>query len=174
MANLNLAAHGGRFKYIVIPIKGKVKRVQYGFETKEVGKDERGNPRFQHTMVKNIVEQPGGYMVYCPMGHVVRLTERQLRRYKLNRPPGLADMRGRYGDTPAGKTFGEQAEAINRDGMVKNLELMTVHLATRKTGTRLLLKEEKIPEEFEEFAPSRLPDPRAMDYTEEATITIDK
>lgn len=176
MAMLNAAQFayaGGRLKYVVVPIKGKVKRVITSFEKKQIGVTEHNVPRYQHTMKQSVKERPGGFMVYFPMGHVLRLTERQLRRFRLNRPAGFADMRGLFAQGgPLAELLQAQTEEGRAEGF-KRLELMTVHLATKRTGTRLLTREERIPDEFEDRRPVKLPDVDDIDYKSEGKLAVD-
>ena len=103
----------------------------------------KGNPRFTHNIVQKVVEQPGGFMVYFPKGHALRMTEVQLKRYGLKKTgAGIVDLEGLIDGKLAEKVFAESDEADRN----KLMERRTIALATKKTGTNLLTKEEKIVE----------------------------
>jgi hypothetical protein len=119
---------GTRLAYVVMPIKEKVSRYITKW-TKEKGLHEE------------LEEQPGGYMVYFPRGHALRMTEKELARYKLNKRAKLVvDMSQLYDpESSIGKLFMAQSETGRADGW-KDLERQVIALATHKTGNQLLTK----------------------------------
>jgi hypothetical protein len=86
-------------------------------------------------------EQPGGFMVYFPRGHALRMTDKELVRHKLNKRAKLiVDMSQLYDPESAiGKVFLAQTEN-ERASSWKDLERQVVALATVRTGNQLLTK----------------------------------
>ena len=174
--NAQLAMAGGRLAYVIIPVppKSKLKRVKISMKPKVVGKYPDGKDKIGHDMVKEVVEVKNpGFMVYFPMGHVLHMSERALRRHRLNRPAKMVNVRDLLaGDNVVANLMMAQDDAGRADGFA-SLERNTVDLATRKTGHRLLLKDEPMPDEFGEAPPKTYADPRDMFYrdgTEAATV----
>lgn len=77
---------GARLAYVVVPQEGTVQR-----QVHLMKKDKNGS----HKMVSEMREEPAGFMVYFPRGHVIRLRDRkELRRYKLDQKPNIISMEG--------------------------------------------------------------------------------
>lgn len=122
-------ATGARLAYVVVDLSetiGTVKREVTTY-TKEKG------------LQTKMVEEPAGYLVYFPRGHVIRLKNKEeLRRYGLDgRPPiinleGLNDPR-----SPIGQVLFGQDDAARR-GAMESLEKQVIRLATAMTGPVLL------------------------------------
>ena len=113
---------GPRLAYVVVPIKDKVKRVVTRFTKGQGLHDE-------------LVEEDGGFLVYFPRGHALRLTAKDLRRYRLDRKPKVfVDVAGIMDPESAiGKIFMSQNEA-SRINSWKDLEKQVIQLATARTG----------------------------------------
>lgn len=122
-------ATGARLAYVVVDLSetvGTVKREVTTY-TKEKG------------LTTKLVEEPAGYLVYFPRGHVIRLKNKEaLRQYGLDgRPPiinleGLNDPR-----SPIGQVLFGQDDAARR-GAMESLEKQVIRLATAMTGPVIL------------------------------------
>jgi hypothetical protein len=119
---------GSRLAYVVVPIKDKVTRNITKW-TREKGLHDEPH------------EEPGGSFVYFPRGHVLRMTDKELRRYKLDKRPKLVvDMSQLYDpESSIGKVFLAQSEN-ERASSWKDLERQVIALATVRTGNQLLTK----------------------------------
>lgn len=122
------ASQGSRLAYVVVPIKEKV--------TRNVTKWEAGKGLFEVP-----VEEDGGFMVYFPRGHVLRLTKKELKRYGIDKKPRLTmDMNAMFDpDSSIGKVFLSQSSE-ERALSWKDLERQVIQMATVKTGNNLLTK----------------------------------
>lgn len=117
---------GTRLAYVAVPIKEKV--VRY------ITKYEKGKGLYDEP-----VEEAGGYMVYFPRGHALRLTEKQLKRYKINKKARvMVDMSQLMDpESTIGKIFMSQSQSDRAESW-KDLERQVIQLATAKTGNQLL------------------------------------
>lgn len=118
-------ATGARLAYVVVDLSETIGTV---FRDVTMWTKEKG----LHTKK---VEEPAGYLVYFPRGHVIRLKDKEsLRRYNLDgRPPiinleGLSDPR-----SPIGQMLFGQDDAA-RKGAMESLEKQVIRLATAMTG----------------------------------------
>lgn len=118
---------GARLAYVVRPIPGMVKR--------EVSK---WNPK-TNSIEKKTVEKPGGFMVYFPRGHVLRLeTPEQLKHYNLDQPAQIVNLDGLHDPkSPAGQLLRAQDDKARR-GAMEALEDQVVALAIAKSGPMLM------------------------------------
>ena len=129
---------GTRLAYVVVPIKEKVKR--------NIIEWTRGKG-----LSAKSVEQPGGFLVFFPRGHVLRLTAKQLRRYTHDGKPlkeeaRLINLQGLNDpNSPIGKLLMAQ-EADQRVKGFKELEKLGVKLATARTGPITVTMVEPPPE----------------------------
>lgn len=114
--------NGSRLAYVVVPIEGNVIRKVNTY------KKDKG-------LIEKFVEQPGGYMVYFPRGHVLRLRDKaELRRYKLDKPPRIINIEGLADpNSPIGRVLLAQDEA-GRQGAMADLEKQVMQLAQAKSG----------------------------------------
>ena len=82
-----------------------------------------------------MVEEPAGFLVYFPRGHVIRIKdEKQLRHYKLNREPEIVNLNGLADrNSPLGKLMFSQDDAVRRNAMV-DLEQQVIKMAEIKSG----------------------------------------
>lgn len=123
------AMQGPRLAYVVVPIKKTVKRMVTTFE-KGVGLREVPT------------EEEGGYLVYFPRGHALRLTEKELKRYKLGkRAKAFVDLAGLTDpESPMGKVFMAQNDQARTAGW-RDLEKMVIQLATARSGPVVVAEE---------------------------------
>jgi hypothetical protein len=123
---------GARLAYVVRPIKGEVIRevAVWNNEKKRIDKKE--------------VKKPGGFMVYFPRGHAIRLeSEEDLKQYNLNQPPRVVNLEGIHDpNSPAGQLMNAQTDEARR-GAFRNLEDQVIALATAKSGPVLMPEQVK-------------------------------
>lgn len=114
--------NGSRLAYVVVPQEGEVTR-KINTWNKKTGLGEK------------FVEQPAGYMVYFPRGHVLRFRDRsELRRYKLDKQPRIINIEGLSDpNSPFGRLLMAQDERA-RAGAFENLEKQVIQLAQVKSG----------------------------------------
>jgi len=118
---MQLMMQGARLAYAVRKIEGDVERERAVYD-KEKG------------LTRKMVREPGGYMVYFPRGHVLRLSEALLKQYRLDRPANIINMEGLYDpNSPLGKLLMAEDEG-GRTMAFKQLEEMCIRMATVKTG----------------------------------------
>lgn len=120
--------NGARLAYVVVPQEQPVIREVHTMTKKG--------------LQKKAVEQPGGYLVYFPRGHVIRLRNKsELRRYKLDQQPSIINLDGLANpNSPLGKLMMSQDEAA-RKGAFQSLEEQVIRLATAKSGKVELTKD---------------------------------
>jgi hypothetical protein len=129
--------NGARLAYVVVDLSetvGTVKR-EVTTWTKRDG------------LKKKMIEQPAGYLVYFPRGHVIRIPDKEtLRHYNLDGRPPIVNLQGLNDpNTPIGRMLlGQEEEA--RRGAMDTLEKQVIRLATAKTGPVLM------PEQLEQEA----------------------
>jgi hypothetical protein len=122
-------ANGARLAYTVVDLSetiGTVKREIVTW-TKREG------------LKRKMVEQPAGYLVYFPRGHVIRLPDKEaLRQYGLDGRPPIVNLQGLNDpNSPIGRVlFGQDEDA--RRGAMDSLEKQVIRLATAKTGPVLM------------------------------------
>lgn len=136
MAQMHMT--GSRLEFVVVPIEGTVKRLKYRFDGKtKGGKGGKG-------LVRELVEEPAGYMVYFPRGHVLRIRDKKtLRHHGLDREPHLISLKGLNDPNSAiGKLLSAQNDDERRAAL-GSLTIATQRLATAKTGDQLLTLVEK-------------------------------
>lgn len=80
-------------------------------------------------------DQPAGYLVYFPRGHVIRLkSKEELRHYGLDKKPRIINLQGLEDpNSPLGRLMNEQDEGARR-GAFEDLESQVIAMATAKTG----------------------------------------
>lgn len=128
--------NGARLAYVVVDLSetiGTVKREVVTW-TKRDG------------LKKKMVEQPAGYLVYFPRGHVVRIPDKEtLRHYGLDGRPPIVNLQGLNDpNSPIGRMLLGQEENARR-GAMETLEKQVIRLATAKTGP-VLMPEQLEPE----------------------------
>lgn len=131
---------GARLAYVVVPIEGTVHRPVH------LWKKGKG------VTVQN-VEEPGGYLVYFPRGHVVRIrTKEDLRRYRLNMIPKIVNLQGLNDpNSPIGRLMMSQDEGGRALAMAE-LEKQVIRLAEAKSGRIEVTRDSRDLEEAEEAA----------------------
>ena len=88
---------------------------------------------------KKMVEEPAGYLVYFPRGHVIRFRDKEaLRHYGLAGPAPIINLEGLNDpNSPLGRMLMSQEEGAKR-GAMESLEKQVIKLATAKTGPVLM------------------------------------
>jgi hypothetical protein len=127
---------GARLAYVVVDLNetiGTVKR-EITTWTKSGG------------LKRKMVEEPAGYMVYFPRGHVVRLRNKEeLRHYRVDGPAPIINLQGLNDpNSPIGRMLMSQDENTRR-GAMESMEKAVIRLATAKTGP-VLMPEQLEPE----------------------------
>ena len=122
-------ANGARLAYVVVDLHqtvGTVKR-EVTTWTKKDG------------LKRKMVEEPAGYLVYFPRGHVIRCKDKEeLRRYGLDRQPPIINLQGLNDpNSPIGRMLLAQDEGT-RKGAMDTMEKQVIMLATAKTGPVLM------------------------------------
>lgn len=129
-------ASGARLAYVIIKIEEKLEREQYTIDRKKVGLTSDGKPRYMNDMKKLMVEEPGGYMVYFPRGHVLRMrTLDDLEHYGLKK--GEAPVINLSGLNDPHSAIGKLLRAQDNAGRAdawSAMEQMVIKLACAKTG----------------------------------------
>lgn len=121
---------GTRLSFVAVPLEGTVKRYIQQFKKGGVG------------IVQKLVEQPAGWLVYFPRGHVIRVRNKEeLRRYRLHKEPRIVNLEGLQDrNSPIGKLMFAQDEATRR-GAMQNLEDQVIRLAEAKSGKVVLCRD---------------------------------
>jgi len=134
---LQALAQGARLAYVVVDLSetiGTVKRPVTTWTRKD-------------GLKTKVVEEPAGYLVYFPRGHVIRLkSKEELRHYGLDGQPPIVNLQGLNDpNSPIGRMLLSQDEATRR-GAMDSMEKQVIKLATAKTGP-VLMPEQLEPEE---------------------------
>ena len=121
--------NGARLAYVVVDLSetvGSVKREVVTWTRKD-------------GLKKKMVEEPAGYLVYFPRGHVIRLRDKEaLRQYGLDGRPPIVNLQGLNDpNSPIGRMLLGQEENARR-GAMETLEKQVIRLATAKTGPVLM------------------------------------
>lgn len=124
--------NGARLAYVVREVPGTVTREIINCVTK--AKDRMGRA----TMVsfeKKEVKVPGGYLVYFPRGHVLRIANREmLRHHGLDKPAPVISMKGLNDpDGPMAKLFRAQDDDA-RSQVFVDMEKEVIALTEAKCG----------------------------------------
>lgn len=131
-ATAQVSMTGARLSYVVVAQEGTVRR--------NVHKWKKGGLGLSVTDV----EEPAGFLVYFPRGHVIRIRDRkELAHYRLDREPQIVNMQGLNDrNSPLGKLMFSQDEAMRRQAMV-DLEAQVIQLAQAKSGKIELTRDVK-------------------------------
>jgi hypothetical protein len=134
---LTTSANGARLAYVVVDLHqsvGTVKRPVTTW-TKKDG------------LKTKMVEEPAGYLVYLPRGHVIRCKDKEtLRQYGLDGMPPIINLQGLNDpNSPIGRMLMSQNEDARR-GAMESMEKQVIRLATAKTGP-VLMPEQIEPEQ---------------------------
>jgi hypothetical protein len=118
---------GARLAYVVIHLKGVVKRDQTRYEA---GKG----------LQTVSIEEDAGYMVYFPRGHVLRFKDKEsMEHYGLREGEApIINMQGLQDpNSPIGRMLSAQDDAT-RKGAWRSMEDQVIRLATAKTGSVIM------------------------------------
>lgn len=134
---LTASANGARLAYVVVDLHqsvGTVKRPVTTW-TKKDG------------LKTKMIEEPAGYLVYFPRGHVIRCKDKEtLRQYGLDGQPPIINLQGLNDpNSPIGRMLMSQNEDARR-GAMESMEKQVIRLATAKTGP-VLMPEQIEPEQ---------------------------
>ncbi len=128
--------NGTRLAYVVVKIEEKLTREQYKITRRKCGVNTKGDPIYTHEMAKHDVEEPGGFMVYFPRGHVTRMrTVEDLEHYGLKL--GQAPLINLAGLNDPNSALGKLLQAQDQQGRANAwnaLEQQVIRLAVAKTG----------------------------------------
>jgi len=135
---------GARLAYVVIKIEADVEReIVEWVDPKSVKaqnvkgstREDRRKVRNRSGLVRKMIKQPGGYMVYFPRGHAVRFRdEDHLAQYGLDQEPDIINMQGLHSkNSPVGKLLRAQDDKA-RKGAFESLEKQVIQLATARSG----------------------------------------
>lgn len=133
---------GTRLEYVVVPIKEDVKRFIYVLEGRNFT-DAGGNKRVRYERKKKLVDEPGGFMVYFPRGHCLRIKDRKgLKQYGLDKNPRIINLEGLNDpNSPLGQLMASQDEESRR-GAMESLQQQVIKMATVNTGPNVLTQVE--------------------------------
>lgn len=133
---------GGRLAFVIRPIEGIVHREH--IEVK-VLKKATANSKARHSFERVVKEEPGGYMVYFPMGHAIRVrTDATLREFGLDGEAEVVDVSGLYDPkSPAGRLMVAQNEQAKKAAFV-DLEKQVIDYVARKVGRDLLNRDDPV------------------------------
>ena len=127
---------GARLAYVVRELQGTVKREKCKLVLAKRGS---GKSKDQYEWKKEMTEEPAGYMVYFPRGHVVRIPTRQLlEHYNLHMKPRIINLEGLTDpNSPLGRVMMAQ-NTDARAGAMLDMETMVIQMACAKTGPQLM------------------------------------
>jgi hypothetical protein len=113
---------GARLAYVVVPQEGSVRRNVHKW-TKGKG------------VVVTSIEEPAGFLVYFPRGHVIRIRDKkELRHYKLDKDPQIVNLQGLNDpNSPIGKLMMAQDES-SRTLAMANIQKSVMQLAQAQSG----------------------------------------
>ncbi len=133
-ANMN----GARLAFVVRELQGTVRREKYVMKLVKKA-NPNGKTRDQYEMKSEMVEEPAGFMVYFPRGHVVRVpTRKLLEHYGLHLKPRIINMEGLADpNSPLGKLMTAQDEQARAGAMI-DMERLVIQMACAKTGPMLM------------------------------------
>lgn len=123
---MQMMMNGSRLEFVVVPVAGKVNR--------EVCRLKKGEGIQREGKMVD-----GGFMVYFPRGHVLRLRNKaELQHYNLDRKPNIINIQGLHDpNSPVGRLLAAQDDGARR-GAMESMQAMVIKLATAKTGPMLM------------------------------------
>lgn len=150
-----MATRGGaRLAYHVVALPGEIERevVEYISPkgVRRMGRDrKRGEKKPETGLVRRMIKQPAGYLVYFPRGHVVRFRdEEHLAQYGLDKEPSIINMQGLHNpNSPIGKLLRAQDEGKRAEAFA-SMEKQVIQLATAKTGPVIMPEQTKSREQL--------------------------
>lgn len=121
-----------RLAYVVRKLDGQVERPKTVY-SKDDG-------------LKTVMRQePAGYLVYFPRGHVLRLSEKQLKHYNLDKEPHIINMEGLYNpNSPLGRLLLSEDEGARQKSW-KQLEEQCIRMATVNSGSQIMPEQHEAP-----------------------------
>lgn len=132
--NIQMAVTGARLAYVAVPVTEKL--------TRHIATPVKGKGiQFKEKVIDPTADP--SYLVYFPRGHVIRLTQKQMKTYRhdgkpLSRKPKIVNMQGLNDpNSPLGKIMSAQDDSERAAGF-KDLERYGIQLATAKTGPNVL------------------------------------
>lgn len=138
---------GARLAYFVVKLDTEIEREVCEYvspKTLNGGRQpaDRAARRAKRTksgIVRRMIKQPGGFLVYFPRGHVIRFRdEDHLAQFGLDKEPPIINMKGLYdANSKIGRMMNSQDEEVRRKGY-SALEKHVVQLATAKSGPVLM------------------------------------
>jgi hypothetical protein len=128
---------GARLSFVVVPQEGTVQRPV------QVWKKGSG-------ITEKYIEQPAGYLVYFPRGHVVRIADKKaLQHYGLDKEAQIVNLQGLNDpNSPLGKIMMAQDEG-SRARAFADLQKQVMQMAQAGSGKIELVRD---PRELEEAA----------------------
>lgn len=120
---------GARLSFVVVEQTGTVQR-PVNYWKKGVG------------LTEKYVEQPAGYLVYFPRGHVLRIKDKkELVHYNLHREPHIINLQGLSDpNSPLGRVMMAQNEA-GRAQAFSDLEKQVRQMAQASSGKVTLIRD---------------------------------
>jgi hypothetical protein len=130
---------GTRLAYVVVPQDGTCNRMYTLWDKK------------QKKIVRTLMEEPAGYLVYFPRGHVVRIKDlKTLRHYKLHNEAPLINLEGLQDPrTPLGKLMLSQ-DANARMHAMEELRQQVIQMTKAVAGEVVVAEDEELNEELME------------------------
>jgi hypothetical protein len=127
---------GARLSFVVRELQGTVKREKVRLVLTKKG---NAKSRDQYEWKREMVEEPAGYMVYFPRGHVARFPTRQLlEHYNLHLKPRVINLDGLTDpNSPLGRVMLAQDNDARAGAMI-DMETMVIQMACAKTGPQLM------------------------------------
>lgn len=127
---------GARLSYVVRELQGTVKREKVRLVLAKKG---GGKSRDQFEWKREMTDEPAGYMVYFPRGHVMRVPTKQiLEHYNLHMKPRIINLEGLTDpNSPLGRVMLAQDNDARAGAMI-DMETMVIQMACAKTGPQLM------------------------------------
>lgn len=120
---MKAAIQGARLAYVVKKLEGTVEREASRFDRK-TGK-----------VVKEMKEEPAGYLVFFPRGHYLRIRKLgDLKRYRLSKRPNMISLDGLMDpNSPVGRLMSSQDDA-DRAKAYEDLEADIAEMVRARSG----------------------------------------
>lgn len=120
---------GSRLAYVVVAQEGKV------FRPVTIWKKGEG-------LTEKYIEQPAGYLVYFPRGHVIRIKDKkELMHYGLHKEPNIINLQGLSDpNSPLGRVMMAQNEQ-GRAQAFADLEKQVKQMAQANSGKVTLIRD---------------------------------
>lgn len=128
------AMSGTRLAYVVRKLEGTVEREMVEMEKIESGYYPDGRQKYSHQMVKKMKTQPAGNLVYFPRGHVLRLTDKQLKHHGLDKKPQMINLQGLNDPNSLVGQLLMMQDDESRGLAYQELEKQVIQIATVQAG----------------------------------------